>query len=101
MGPSSRDGPDGLWPFSASRSPTATLPDGLEIPGTPSIISTTQPPWRSLLGDVVVTGFWALVVYGFYTYFGTGLEHVDHLSTGLVVTVCLGATIGSLGSCRS
>ena len=57
-----------------------------------------------LLADVVFTGVWALAVYGFYTYLGTGLRRVDHATT-LSVAVALaaygvGATAGSLSGGR-
>ncbi len=57
-----------------------------------------------LLADVVFTGVWALAVYGFYTYLGTGLRRMDHATT-LSVAVALaaygvGATAGSLSGGR-
>lgn len=55
---------------------------------------------RSLLPDVAVTGFWAMAVYGFYTYLGTALQRVDLLSIQGVASAFLiyglGATVGSL-----
>ncbi|MCL5972272.1 MAG: MFS transporter [Firmicutes bacterium] len=79
-------------------------PGGLVIPEIPHVSSTIGTPWRLLLRDVAVTGFWALAVYGFYTYLGTGLQRVDHLSPGLVATVFaaygIGATVGSLSGGR-
>lgn len=68
---------------------------------SPSPILVTVPiPWRRLLADVAITGGWALAVYGFYTYLGTGLERLDHLSTDRVATILvaygIGATVGSL-----
>lgn len=78
------------WPARAVHATTA-----------PSPIPVTVPiPWRRLLADVAITGGWALAVYGFYTYVGTGLERLDHLSTERVATILvaygIGATVGSL-----
>ena len=79
-------------------------PGGLVIPEIPHVSSTIGTPWRPLLRDVAVAGFWALAVYGFYTYLGTGLQRVDHLSTGVLATVFaaygIGATVGSLSGGR-
>lgn len=74
----------------------------------PAIDPSAPPPARirmvPLLADVVITGVWALAVYGFYTYLGTGLRRVDHATT-LSVAVALaaygvGATAGSLSGGR-
>ena len=102
------------WPvvFLSLSISTATLvvanwwvwPQGLAIPEVSQVSSTVGTPWRPLLRDVTVTGFWAMAVYGFYTYLGTGLQRVDHLATGLVATVFaaygIGATVGSLSGGR-
>lgn len=64
------------------------------------ILVTVAIPWRRLLVDVAITGGWALAVYGFYTYIGTGLDRLDHLSTERVTIILvaygIGATVGSL-----
>jgi predicted MFS family arabinose efflux permease len=53
---------------------------------------------------VSVTGLWAFAVYSLYTYIGTALDDVAHLSTGLVAVALIiygiGAVAGSLSGGR-
>jgi predicted MFS family arabinose efflux permease len=50
---------------------------------------------------VAVTGLWAFAVYSLYTYVGTALTDLAHLSTGLVAVALIVYGVGAVGGSLS
>ncbi|MEN1969458.1 MFS transporter [Lentibacillus sp. N15] len=58
--------------------------------------SETNRELKRILLNVAVTMFWAWSVYGLYTYLGTGLQSVQHLSSILIAVALIVYGIGAI-----
>jgi predicted MFS family arabinose efflux permease len=80
-----------LWTVRAG---PARGPDGTQRPGGAAVPMGAAVPIAAAVRAVSVTSLWALAVYGFYTYLGTGLSGTARFGTGQVA-----AAIAVYGVC--